>query len=101
MDPCPKCTAPMVEGERPDGVTVWRCASCGSEVIDGATAEWKGGIYQASSVQLIQDGNQVCALVGKNLVEGVSGYGATVPEALRDLADQMIRLGIWIDVMEN
>jgi hypothetical protein len=36
------------------------------------------------------DGNQVCALIGLDLVQGVGGFGSTVPEALRDLADQLL-----------
>lgn len=59
------------------------------------------GPNQAHSVQLVQDGNQICALIGKNLVEGVAGFGATVPEALRDLADQIVLLGTWIDVAKD
>jgi ribosomal protein L37AE/L43A len=99
-DRCPKCGSHAVEGQRADGVTVWHCPSCGTDVIDAAAAEWKGGTYQASEVRLIKDGNEICALIGDNLVEGAAGFGSTVPEALRDLADQLVRFGVWISVTD-
>jgi len=37
------------------------------------------------------DGNKVCALIGSNLQEGVSGFGDNLPDALRDLADELER----------
>lgn len=39
------------------------------------------------AVECRGDGGQVCALIGPNLAEGVSGYGDTLPDALRALAD--------------
>jgi len=33
------------------------------------------------------DGNQVYALIGPNYAEGVVGFGDTLPDALRALAD--------------
>jgi hypothetical protein len=69
-------------------------------VIDAAAAEWKGGMHQASVVRLIRDGNQICALIGDNLVEGAAGFGSTVPGALRDLPDQLVRFGVWISVTD-
>ena len=37
------------------------------------------------------DGDQVLALIGPNLMEGVYGYGDTLPDALRMLADELER----------
>ena len=37
-------------------------------------------------VRMFQDGNQVCALIGSDLVEGLGGFGDTPADALRDLA---------------
>lgn len=37
------------------------------------------------------DGDQVGALIGSNIAEGVCGYGDTLPEALRSLADELER----------
>jgi len=42
-------------------------------------------VLPANQVQLFWDGNQIGALVGPNLVEGVSGWGDSVHEAIRDL----------------
>ncbi len=33
------------------------------------------------------DGNKVYALIGRDYVEGVTGWGDTLADALRDLAD--------------
>jgi len=38
-------------------------------------------------VYVYEDGNKICARIGENLQEGVSGFGDTIPEALRNLAD--------------
>jgi len=43
-------------------------------------------IYQVS---IAKDGNAWCALIGQNLQDGVSGFGETVQEALRNLADRI------------
>jgi hypothetical protein len=46
-------------------------------------------IYQ---VHLGIDGNIWCALVGRNIQDGITGFGTTIQEALRELAntiDQM------------
>ena len=37
------------------------------------------------------DGNQVYALIGKNQMDGACGFGDTLPDALRDLADELER----------
>jgi len=36
-------------------------------------------------------------MIGKNPAEG-AGFGASVPEALRGLADALMRNGVWIEV---
>lgn len=43
-------------------------------------------IYQVS---IAKDGDLWCALIGSDLQEGISGFGETVREALRDLADKI------------
>lgn len=37
------------------------------------------------------DGNQILALIGSNLAEGVAGFGDDLPSALRALADELER----------
>ena len=95
-----ECGSPTVEGQREDGVTTWTCPKCGSTTIDGAGAEWKGGTYQSNEVRLFTDGKEICAMIGKNPVEGITGYGASVHEALHDLADELVQSGIWIEVTD-
>jgi hypothetical protein len=36
---------------------------------------------------VMRDGNKIMAMIGPNLQEGIGGFGDTIPEALRDLAD--------------
>ena len=43
------------------------------------------------TVELIRDENGVIALIGHNVQDGIAGYGNTVPEALRDLAEAIER----------
>ena len=38
---------------------------------------------------------------GPDLVEGVSGWGNSVHEALRDLADNLVREAVWIEVTDG
>lgn len=40
-----------------------------------------------TTVRIFRDGDQVCALIGADLMEGTAGFGPTISEALRDLAD--------------
>lgn len=40
-------------------------------------------------IEIAKDGDAWCALIGKNLQEGISGFGSTVREALYDLANQI------------
>jgi len=37
-------------------------------------------------IAIFREGNQMCAMIGPDLVVGLGGFGDTVPEALRDLA---------------
>ena len=37
------------------------------------------------------DGDQVYAMIGPNMMEGVIGFGDTLPDALRALADELER----------
>ena len=39
-------------------------------------------------------------MIGEDPVQGVAGYGASVHEAVRDLADQLVKCGIWIEVTD-
>ena len=43
------------------------------------------------TIKFTVDGNKVCALVGLNIVEGVSGWGNTPLEALHDFVKQLTR----------
>jgi hypothetical protein len=43
----------------------------------------------SEGVQISKDGDQMCALIGENIHEGTAGFGDTVPDALRDLANQL------------
>ena len=36
----------------------------------------------------------ICAMMGKDLVQGIGGFGLTVHDALRDLADEPVKNGI-------
>jgi len=60
-----------------------------------------GRVLQANEIQLFRDGNQIGALAGPNLVEGVSGWGDSVHEALRDLADNLAKEAVWIEVTDR
>jgi hypothetical protein len=50
---------------------------------------------------LAWDGNLVSALIGEDLVIGVSGFGNTIPEALRELADNLICEAVWIEIPDQ
>jgi hypothetical protein len=60
-----------------------------------------GRVLPANEVDLCWDGNLICALVGSDLVVGVSGFGAAVHEALRELADNLVREGVWIEITDD
>jgi hypothetical protein len=40
-------------------------------------------------VLVTRDGNQIVAMLGRDLEAGICGFGNTVAAALRDLADRM------------
>ena|SRR5579871_856156 len=56
-----------------------------------------GRVLAATEVELCWDGNMISALVGLDLVVGVSGFGEAVHDALRNLADHLIEEGVWVD----
>ena len=43
----------------------------------GTPVEWVG---------VVVEGNQIMTVMGPDLVQGISSFGDTIPEALRDLA---------------
>ena len=55
-------------------------------------------VVQENEIRLSWDGNQICALVGPDLVAGVAGFGNSVHDALRELADNLVREGVRIEV---
>jgi hypothetical protein len=42
-------------------------------------------LIRTREIQLLWDGDRICALAGPDLQEGAAGFGETVPEALADL----------------
>ena len=58
----------------------------------------RGRVIRANAVELAWDGNKMSALVGDDLVVGVSGFGDSVHDALRELAENLIREGVWIEI---
>jgi hypothetical protein len=57
-----------------------------------------GRVLPADAVDLSWDGNLILALVGPDLVVGVSGFGDAVDDALRELADHLIEEAVWVEV---
>lgn len=57
-----------------------------------------GRVLPANEVELCWDGNLISALVGPDLVVGVSGFGDAVHDALRDLADNLVQEAVWIEI---
>jgi len=51
-----------------------------------------------TTVRMVQDGDAVLALVGRDLGEGTAGDGDTAAAALRDLADRIERLNWPLDL---
>ena len=47
----------------------------------------QGRTFLADRIMLYTDEQQkeICAMIGKDPVEGIAGFGASVPEALHDL----------------
>lgn len=59
-----------------------------SKLIKKNLNDYKLGISNITyQVSIAKDGDAWCALIGHNLQNGISGFGNTVQEALRDLAD--------------
>jgi hypothetical protein len=56
--------------------------------------------YQSNAVNLTTDGREICAMIGPDPVQGISGYGPSVHEALKDLADNLVKFGVWIEVTD-
>jgi hypothetical protein len=59
-----------------------------------------GRTYRSSTVNLFTDGKEICAMIGPDPAEGISGYGPSVHEALRDRADILAKSGVWIEVTD-
>ena len=59
-----------------------------------------GRTYQSNTVNLSTDGKEICAMIGPDPVQGIAGYGASVHDALRDLADNLVKSGVWIEVTD-
>jgi hypothetical protein len=100
IGPCPLCGSRTVPAERSDGIPAWRCLSCGREILDGAAATLRNCTYKANEVRLYTDGKEICAMIGRDPVQGIAGFGPSVHEALRDLADQLVQSGVWIEVTD-
>jgi hypothetical protein len=60
-----------------------------------------GRVLPANEVDLCWDGNQICALAGPDFVLGVSGFGDSVVDALRELADNLLREAVWIEIGDD
>jgi DNA-directed RNA polymerase subunit RPC12/RpoP len=104
VNECPHCgrrllvkTATSTAGNE---VPAWECTVCGVTVLDGAAAALNNSTYQSNEVRLFTDGKEICAMIGPDPVQGIAGYGHSVPEALRELADQLVKCGVWIEVTD-
>jgi hypothetical protein len=101
MTTCVECGSKLVGQDRPDGIPAWTCVSCGREYLDGPAAALNNAVFQSNQVRLSTDGKEICAMIGLDPVQGVAGYGPSVHEALRDLADQLVTFGVWIEVTDR
>jgi hypothetical protein len=61
----------------------------------------RGRTYQSNTVSLTTDGKEICAMIGPDPVQGIAGFGDSVPGALRDLADELVKNGVWIEVTDQ
>jgi hypothetical protein len=59
-----------------------------------------GRTHQSNTFNLYTDGKEICPVIGPDPMQGVSGYGPSVHEALRDLADMLVQSGVWIEVTD-
>src|SRR4051812_9101756 len=74
------------------------------EEMDGGIVnpgDLHGRTLPANEVDLCWDGNQICALAGPDLLIGVSGFGDSVIDALRDLADNLEREAVGIEIADR
>ena len=69
----------------------------GRDNVMGQSAD-RSRVLQENEIHLSWDGNQICALIGPDLVAGVAGFGDSVHGALRELADNLVHEGVWIEV---
>jgi hypothetical protein len=60
-----------------------------------------GRVLPADEIDLSWDGNLISAVVGPDLVEGVSGFGDAVHDALRELADHLIQEAVWVEITDR
>jgi hypothetical protein len=104
MSPCLGCGGRMisitVKGAAGNDVPAWECVSCRMRVLDGAAAALNNCTFQSNQVRLFTDGKEICAMIGEDPVQGVAGYGPSVHNALRDLADELVRCGVWVEVTD-
>lgn len=59
-----------------------------------------GRVLPADKVNLSWDGNLISAVVGRDLVVGVSGFGDAAHDALRELADHLIEEAVWVEITD-
>jgi hypothetical protein len=61
-----------------------------------------GSSIQTNVVELYRNFNRICALVGtKDAISVVAGFGDSVPDALRELADTLVKNGVWVEVIDR
>lgn len=49
------------------------------------------------NIKVFKDGNMYCALIGKDLESGISGFGISLSDAIRDLCDSVEKEGMDIN----
>jgi hypothetical protein len=57
----------------------------------------KGRTHPAGNISLTNNGKEICAMIGEDPVVGIAGYGHSVQDALKNLANELIRNGVWIE----
>lgn len=50
---------------------------------------WAMTVSDTNTIQIFLDGNQWCALLGKNIQEGIAAFGTNPKEALGNLVDEL------------
>jgi hypothetical protein len=71
----------------------------GGEIVN--PGDLYGRVIQADHIELAWDGNLISALVGEDLVIGVSGFGESVHRALIELAENLAREAVWVAAPEH